>query len=79
VAGAGIIACLLAAIALVRRLLSSLGQLILHPLFNAAVSFSALSLSCALLYPGRQAVGHKRDAVVAKGVVPNVIGAGLVA
>lgn len=67
VAGAGIIACLLAAIAPLTVWLSLLGRLIPRLLPNTAASFIALDLSCALLYPGLQTVGHKWDAVVAKG------------
>jgi hypothetical protein len=72
-------AYLLAAIAPVPLWLSSLGLFVPQLLFNAAVSLVALGLSCALLYHGLQALGHKRDAVVATGIVQIVIGAGLIA
>lgn len=72
-------AYLLAAIAPVPLWLSSLGLLIPNLLFNATVSAVALGVSCALLYQGLQALGRKRDAVVAGGIVQIVIGAGLIA
>lgn len=72
-------AYLLAAIAAVPLWLSSLSLLVPNLTFNAAVSAIALALSCALLYQGLQALGRKREAVVATEVVQIVIGAGLIA
>ena len=70
---------LLAAIAAVPLWLSSLSLLVPNLLFNAAVSSIALALSCALLYQGLQALGRRREAVVATEIVQVVIGAGLIA
>lgn len=70
---------LLAAIAAVPLWLSSLSLLVPNLIFNAAVSTLALALSCALLYQGLQALGRKREAVVATEAVQIVIGAGLIA
>ena len=70
---------LLAAIAAVPLWLSSLSLLVPNLVFNAAVSSVALALSCALLYQGLQALGRKREAVVATETVQIVIGAGLIA
>ena len=70
---------LLAAIAAVPLWLSSLSLLVPNLAFNAAVSSIALALSCALLYQGLQALGRKREAVVATEIVQIVIGAGLIA
>lgn len=72
-------AYLLAAIAAVPLWLSSLGLFVPVLLFNAATSTIALALSCVLLYQGLQALGRKREAVVATEVVQIVIGAGLIA
>lgn len=72
-------AYLLAAIAAVPLWLSSLGLFVPVLVFNAALSTVALGLSCALLYQGLQALGRRREAVIATEVVQIVIGAGLIA
>jgi hypothetical protein len=72
-------AYLLAAIAPVPLWLSSLGLLIPDLITNVTLSITAMGLSCALLFHGLQALGRRRDEVVAAGVVQIVIGAGLIA
>ena len=72
-------AYLLAAIAPVPLWLSSLGLFIPDLTANAALSSIAMALSCALLYHGLQALGRRREEVVAAGMVQIVIGAGLIA
>ena len=70
---------LLAAIAAMPLWASSLSLLVPSLIFSAAISSIALALSCALLYQGLQALGRKREAVVATEAVQIVIGAGLIA
>lgn len=72
-------AYLLAALAAAPLWLASLGLLIPDLLANAAISAMALGLSCALLYHGLQALGRRREEIVAAGIVHVVIGAGLMA
>jgi hypothetical protein len=68
-------AYLLAAVAPVPLRLSSLGLLIPALITNVVLSTMAMSLSCALLYHGLQALGREREQVVAAGMVQIVIGA----
>lgn len=72
-------AYLLAAIAPVPMWLSSLGLLVPDLMFNIVFAMIGTGLSCALIYQGIQALGRKRDEVVAAGIVQMVIGAGLIA
>lgn len=69
---------LLAAVAPVPMWLSSLGLLVPSLTLNVIVSISGLALSCAILYHGLQALGRRREEVVAAEVVQIVIGAGLI-
>jgi hypothetical protein len=72
-------AYLLAAIAPVPLWLSSLGLFFPDLATNVVLSLIAMALSCALLYHGLQALGRRREGVVAAGMVQIVIGAGLMA
>jgi hypothetical protein len=72
-------AYLLAAIAPVPLWLSSLGLLIPDLLVNMVLSTAAMGVSCALLYQGLQALGRRREELVAAWAVQIVIGAGLIA
>lgn len=72
-------AYLLAAIAPVPMWLSSLGLFVPDLMFNVVFSMIGTGLSCALIYQGIQALGRRRDEVVAAGIVQTVIGAGLIA
>lgn len=72
-------AYLLAAIAPVPLWLSSLGLLVPDLTFNVVIPVLAMGLSCALLYQGLQALGRRRDEIVAAGIAQIVIGAGLIA
>lgn len=72
-------AYLLAGIAPVPLWLSSLGLLVPDLATNVVLSLVAMGLSCALLYNGLQALGRRREGVVAAGLVQIVIGAGLMA
>jgi len=72
-------AYLLAAIAPVPLWLSSLGLFLPDLAVNVVLSSIAMALSCALLYHGLQALGRRREEVVAAGMVQIVIGAGLIA
>lgn len=72
-------AYLLAAIAPVPMWLSSLALLVPSLAFTAAVSVAALGLSCVILYRGIQALGRRREEVVAAAIVQIVIGAGITA
>jgi len=70
---------LLAGIAAVPLWLSSLGLFVPDLAANVVLSTLAMGLSCALLYNGLQALGRRRESVVAAGMVQIVIGAGLIA
>jgi Yip1 domain len=72
-------AYLLAAIAPVPMWLSSLALLVPSLAFSAAIGVTALGLSCMILYRGIQALGRRREEVVAATVVQIVIGAGITA
>ncbi len=71
-------AYLLAAIAPVPLWLSSLGLLIPDLSFNVVLSVISMGLSFALLYHGLQALGRRRDEIIAAGIVQIVMGAGLI-
>ncbi len=72
-------AYLVAAIAPVPLWLSSLGLLVPSLAVNAALSLTALAMSCALIYHGISAVARRRHDVAVLAVVQTVMGAGLVA
>ncbi|MBP9714511.1 MAG: DUF1282 family protein [Sterolibacterium sp.] len=71
-------AYLLAAIAPIPLWVSSLGLLVPSILLNVLLSFSALGLSCALIYRGVQALCNIEEDIEAAAVTQVVFGAGMI-